>query len=134
MKDKIKLTLPLVTLKILNSLCILFSAFILISTLRALYFLTADPPDLPCLMCEGCPCPPSDFVIARNYYLNFLFPTLIFSNIILIALCIILISILKFKYSFLKLTLFIKKYGKSEDLFKAYKSTIQSNDFNLKYR
>lgn len=97
-----------------------------------MYYLTANPPDLPCLMCEGCPCPSRDFIIARNYYLNFLFPMLICLNILSIAICIILILVLKYRYSVLRLTLFRKKYGKSEDLFKIYKSTLQSNDFELK--
>jgi len=128
LKDRNRLKLTIITWKTLNGLCILFSAFLLMSILTAIYYLIADPPDLPCLMCAGCPCPYRDFIIARTYYLNFLFPTLILLNTIFIAICIILIAILKHKYDSLKLTLFRKKYGNSEDLFKKYKATLQSNE------
>ena len=130
MKDRNRLALTLITWKIINGLCILFSAFLLINILTAIYYLTADPPHLPCPMCVDCPCPYRDFIIARNYYLNFLFPMLISLNMLFIIICISLIAILKLRYDSLKLTLFIKKYGNSEDLFKKYKATLQSNELH----
>ncbi|NVM18261.1 MAG: hypothetical protein HWN80_11145 [Candidatus Lokiarchaeota archaeon] len=130
MKEKNRLKLTLIAWKILNSLCILFSAFLLMTILTAFYYLTAEPPNTPCLMCVGCPCPYRDFIIARNYYLNFLFPALLLLNIISISICLLLITFLKHRYDYLKLTLFKKKYGNSEDLLKNYKATLQSSELN----
>lgn len=128
MKDRNWLKLTLITWKIVNSLCILFSAFFLINILTAFYYLTAEPPYFPCLMCDGCPCPYRDFIIARDFYLNFLYPMLILLNTIFIIICIILIAILEHRHDSLKLTLFRKMYGNSEDLFKEYKARLQCND------
>lgn len=130
MKDRNRLKFTLITWKIINGLWILFSVFLLMNILTTIYYLTANPPDLPCLMCVGCPCPYRDFIIARNYYLNFLFPTLFLLNILFISICLILITFLKHRYDSLKLTLFRKKYGNSEDLFKEYNSTLQSNEIH----
>lgn len=130
MKDRNRLKFTLITWKIANALCILFSVFLLMSILTAIYYLTADPPNVFCLMCVGCPCPYTDFIIARNYYLNFVFPTLFLLNIVFISISLILITFLKHRYASLKLTLFRKKYGNSEDLFKEYKSTLQSNEIH----
>jgi len=130
LKDRNRLKLTRITWKTLKGLSILFSAFLLMSILTAIYYLIADPPDLPCLMCVGCPCPYRDFIIARNYYLNFLFPAFLLFNTIFIIICFILITIMKHRNDSLKLTIFKKKYGNSEDLFKNYKSTLQSNELH----
>jgi len=106
--DKNRIRLPTITWKILNGFRIMFIAFILMSILTAIYYLIADPPDLPCLMCVGCPCPYRDFIIARNYYLSFLFPILFLLNMIFITICSILIVILKYRVRVLKLALFKK--------------------------
>ncbi|MFX0048284.1 MAG: hypothetical protein ACFE8G_08970 [Candidatus Hermodarchaeota archaeon] len=108
LKDRNWLPLINIAWKILNGFCILFSAFLLISILIAIYYLTAEPPDLACLMCVGCPCAYTDFILARDYYLNFLFPWLIAFNTIFLSISIILIAILKHKYDTLKLSIIRK--------------------------
>jgi hypothetical protein len=90
MKDRIEISLFKFTSNILIVFCLLFSAVMLTSIFTALYFIFAEPPNLPCLACVGCPCPYRDFLIAKHYYLNFLFPRLMIFNIFFIGIFTIL--------------------------------------------
>jgi hypothetical protein len=104
LKNENRLKLLNINLNFLKVLIILFITFIILSTSIAIYYLTADPPDGMCLMCVGCPCPYRDFIIAKNYYLNYFFPISMSLNTILIIICSVLIPILKLRYYALKVT------------------------------
>lgn len=121
MKDRNWLILTLIPWKIVKILCTLFCALLLINILTAICYLTADPLSSFHSPWIGFPNPYENYPIVRNYYLSFLFPKLILHNVISITICIPLITILKHRYDSLKLTLFRKKYGNSEDLFKNIK-------------
>ena len=98
LKDKNWLRLLHITWKLLISFCAIFSAFLLISIIVAIYYLTAKPPEMACFMCVGCPCAYTEFITARDYYLNVLFPRLIVLNSIIISFCATSIVILKLRF------------------------------------
>ncbi|MFX0000966.1 MAG: hypothetical protein ACFE88_12715 [Candidatus Hermodarchaeota archaeon] len=100
--------------RILFGLNIMFFTLIFIDILIMIYYLTYNPQNLPCLMCVGCPCPYMDFLRAKEYYLNFLFPIAILLNLLLIIISTVLIVILKynaraFKFANLKKKLSLRK-------------------------
>ena len=133
MKEKNRIRFLIITWRILFGLRILICVFIFISILEAVYYLITEPPQgLPCLMCDGCPCPYYDFIKARNQYLKVLFPMIISLYLTIIIIISILIAYLRHKFNVLKLARFKKRYGNSEDLFRVYKSSLESSELDLK--
>lgn len=90
MKNRNQISLFKFTSDILIVFCLLFSAVMLTTIFIEFYFIFAEPPNVYCLMCVGCPCPYRDFMIAKHYYLNFLFPRLMIFNIFFIGIFTIL--------------------------------------------
>ena len=117
--------------RILYALCILFMAIIFIAVLAAINYSLTDAPSIMCLQCVGCPCPPIDFLEAKEFYLNVLFPNILLANFFFIIISTVLIVILKHKEKVYKFALF-KKIGNSEDLFKIYKSLNESSESDVK--
>ena len=83
-------------------------------------------------MCDGCPCPYTDFLRAKDYYLNVLFPIMIIFNLIFIIVETVLIVNLRHKVRVLKFAILKKTLGKSEDLFRIYKSLTKSKELGTK--
>ena len=99
-----RLKLLSISWKLLIGFCVFFSTSLLISSLAALYYLTAEPPEMACYLCVGCPCAYTEYIAIRDYYLNFLFPRLAVVMMIPLSFCIALFAIQKLRYEKLKLT------------------------------
>ncbi|UCC18419.1 MAG: hypothetical protein JSV62_09910 [Promethearchaeota archaeon] len=107
-------------------------AFIFINILLVLHFLTYIPEHLPCFPVAGSPCPDYDlilanYLIAKDCFLNVLFPIMIFLSLI----SIILISIAKHKCKAFRFAMLKKRLENSEDLFNLYRSSIKSNETDI---
>jgi len=104
LKDRNWLKLMSISWRLLIGFCVAFSTSLLISSLAALYYLSAEPPEITCFLCVGCPCAYTEYIAIRDYYLSFLFPRLAVFIMIPFSFCIALFAILKLRYEKLKLT------------------------------